>query len=181
MFFNPGIRNYILIPVLVYKGNYCFIHKTGPRINNYILFRKIKQKISDYYIYNNQFGFLNGATLNLLILKIVLLYFDSSQIYLLQKFFETFSEWEWKFPVKLEELTQKSQSWNEESEINFRKNQYLSKYINYSNEERIRLEKHTNPIMVVLTLGYPEQNCSYNVNYSTRKIILKEFENGYLF
>jgi len=32
--------------------------------------------------------------------------------------------------------------------------------------------------MVVLTLGYPEQNCSYNVNYSTRKIILKEFENG---
>nr|CAD2182560.1 unnamed protein product [Meloidogyne enterolobii] len=133
----------------------------------------------DHFIYNSQFGFLNGSTLNLLILKIVLLYFDSSQLYLLQKFLETFTEWDWRFPVKLEELTQKSQSWNEESEINFRKNQYLSKYINYSNEERIRLEKHTNPIMVVLTLGYPEQNCSYNVNYSTRKIILKEFENGH--
>uniref|UniRef100_A0A915P4E6 polynucleotide adenylyltransferase n=1 Tax=Meloidogyne floridensis TaxID=298350 RepID=A0A915P4E6_9BILA len=132
----------------------------------------------NHFIYNSQFGFLNGATLNLLILKIVLIYFDSSQIYLLQKFFETFTAWDWRFPVKLEELTQKSQSWNEESEIKFRKNQYLSKYINYSSEERIRLEKHTNPIMVVLTLGYPEQNCSYNVNYSTRKIILKEFENG---
>nr|CAD2193756.1 unnamed protein product [Meloidogyne enterolobii] len=134
--------------------------------------------MTHHFIYNSQFGFLNGATLNLLILKIVLLYFDSSKVYLLQKFLETFIEWDWKFPVKLEELTQKSQSWNEETEINFRKNQYLSKYINYSNEEKIRLEKHTNPIMVVLTLGYPEQNCSYNVNNSTRKIILKEFENG---
>uniref|UniRef100_A0A914NCZ3 polynucleotide adenylyltransferase n=1 Tax=Meloidogyne incognita TaxID=6306 RepID=A0A914NCZ3_MELIC len=134
--------------------------------------------MTHHFIYSSQFGFLNGATLNLLILKIVLLYFDSSQIYLLQKFLETFIEWDWKFPVKLEELTQKSQSWKEETEINFRKNQYLSKYNNYSNEERIRLEKHTNPIMVVLTLGYPEQNCSYNVNNSTRKIILKEFENG---
>uniref|UniRef100_A0A1I8BCQ3 PAP_RNA-bind domain-containing protein n=1 Tax=Meloidogyne hapla TaxID=6305 RepID=A0A1I8BCQ3_MELHA len=33
--------------------------------------------------------------------------------------------------------------------------------------------------MVVLTAGYPEQNCSFNVNYSTRQIIQKELENGY--
>uniref|UniRef100_A0A914LIQ2 polynucleotide adenylyltransferase n=1 Tax=Meloidogyne incognita TaxID=6306 RepID=A0A914LIQ2_MELIC len=153
------------------------IDKSGNLEKFQFVTKTLKLWAKNHFIYSSQFGFLNGATLNLLILKIVLLYFDSSQIYLLQKFLETFSEWDWKYPVKLEELTQKSQSWKEETEINFRKNQYLSKYNNYSNEERIRLEKHTNPIMVVLTLGYPEQNCSYNVNYSTRKIILKEFEN----
>uniref|UniRef100_A0A1I8BCH1 PAP_central domain-containing protein n=1 Tax=Meloidogyne hapla TaxID=6305 RepID=A0A1I8BCH1_MELHA len=85
---------------------------------------------------------------------------------------------DWEFPVKIKELTQKSQSWNEKSEIISRKEQYIPEYIIRTNEEKIRLEKHSDLIMVVLTIGYPEQNCLYNVNYSTKQIIKKELENG---
>uniref|UniRef100_A0A1I8B0Q0 polynucleotide adenylyltransferase n=1 Tax=Meloidogyne hapla TaxID=6305 RepID=A0A1I8B0Q0_MELHA len=161
--------NKLIKNIIVKSGNlekYEFITKT------------LKLWAKNHFIYDNQFGFLNGAALNLLVLKIVLLYFDSSYLYLLEKFFQIFNEWEWEFHVKINELTQKSQSWNEKSEIISRKEQYIPEYIIRSNEEKIRLEKHSNLIMVVLTIGYPEQNCLYNVNYSTRQIIKKEFENG---
>uniref|UniRef100_A0A915MLH1 polynucleotide adenylyltransferase n=1 Tax=Meloidogyne javanica TaxID=6303 RepID=A0A915MLH1_MELJA len=99
------------------------IDKSGNLEKFQFVTKTLKLWAKNHFIYSSQFGFLNGATLNLLILKIVLLYFDSSQIYLLQKFLETFSECkyeikifrDWKYPVKLEELTQKSQSWKEET------------------------------------------------------------------
>ncbi|KAF7629182.1 PAP_central domain-containing protein [Meloidogyne graminicola] len=146
------------------------IIETNDNLKNKFVFatKTIKLWAKNNYIYDNQFGFLNGSTINLIVLKLVLIYFDSSMLYLLEK--------DWRVPIKLKELTVKSQSWSLESEIKIKKELYLKKAIN--NEEIIRLEKHVNTIMGVLTPSYPEQNSSYNVNYSTLKIIRKEIKNG---
>ena len=66
-------------------------------------------------------------------------------------------------------------SWTAEDEIESRKDLFLSKK---SEEEIINLQKHANLLMVVLIPGYPEQNCTFNVNYSTRQIIQKELIDG---
>uniref|UniRef100_A0A1I8BNZ2 PAP_RNA-bind domain-containing protein n=1 Tax=Meloidogyne hapla TaxID=6305 RepID=A0A1I8BNZ2_MELHA len=66
-------------------------------------------------------------------------------------------------------------SWTTEEEIEARKDLFLSKR---SEEEIINLQKHANLLMVVLIPGYPEQNCTFNVNYSTRQIIQKELIDG---
>uniref|UniRef100_A0A914L285 Uncharacterized protein n=1 Tax=Meloidogyne incognita TaxID=6306 RepID=A0A914L285_MELIC len=87
-------------------------------------------------------------------------------------------EWDWQNIVSLDELTNKPLSWSSEEELNKRKGLYLGKKFGVSEKEMKRLENHANLIMVVLTPGYPKQNCSFNVNYSTRQIIKKELEIG---
>nr|CAD2189726.1 unnamed protein product [Meloidogyne enterolobii] len=134
----------------------------------------VKRWAKNHFIYNGQFGFFNGATLNVLVIKLVLLYFDSSIIYLLEKFFQTYSEWDWDYQVKLEELSQKTMSWTVDDEIKA-KNGFLLKYVARSAEEKIYLQRHFDILMVVLMPGYPEQNCAFNVNYSTKQIIQREF------
>nr|CAD2203207.1 unnamed protein product [Meloidogyne enterolobii] len=126
-------------------------------MNRFRLVTKIvKRWAKNHFIYNGQFGFFNGATLNVLVIKLVLLYFDSSIIYLLEKFFQTYSEWDWDYQVKLEELSQKTMSWTVEEEIKA-KNDFLLKYVARSEEEKIYLQRHFDTLMVVLMPGYPEQ------------------------
>uniref|UniRef100_A0A915M9U8 polynucleotide adenylyltransferase n=1 Tax=Meloidogyne javanica TaxID=6303 RepID=A0A915M9U8_MELJA len=149
-----------------------FIEMTG-NVNKLQLFaRTIKKWAKNHFIYDGQFGFLNGATVNVLVIKVLLLYFDSSLLYLLQKFFQTYMEWDWQNIVSLDELTNKPLSWSSMEELNKRKRIFLGKKFGEMN----RLENHANLIMIVLTPGYPKQNCSFNVNYSTRQIIQKELE-----
>nr|CAD2192701.1 unnamed protein product [Meloidogyne enterolobii] len=64
-------------------------------------------------------------------------------------------------------------SWTVDDEIKA-KNGFLLKYVARSAEEKIYLQRHFNILMVVLMPGYPEQNCAFNVNYSTKQIIQKE-------
>nr|CAD2201986.1 unnamed protein product [Meloidogyne enterolobii] len=126
-------------------------------MNRFRLVTKIvKRWAKNHFIYNGQFGFFNGATLNVLVIKLVLLYFDSSIIYLLEKFFQTYSEWDWDYQVKLEELSQKTMSWTVDDEIKA-KNGFLLKYVARSDEEKIYLQRHFDTLMVVLMPGYPEQ------------------------
>uniref|UniRef100_A0A914LG69 Poly(A) polymerase RNA-binding domain-containing protein n=1 Tax=Meloidogyne incognita TaxID=6306 RepID=A0A914LG69_MELIC len=83
-------------------------------------------------------------------------------------------EWDWQNIVSLDELTNKPLSWSSMEELNKRKRIFFGKKFGEMN----RLENHANLIMIVLTPGYPKQNCSFNVNYSTRQIIQKELEIG---
>jgi len=91
------------------------------------------------------------------------------------EYFYNFRDWDYQ--VKLDELSQKTMSWTVDDEIKA-KNGFLLKYVARSAEEKIYLQRHFNILMVVLMPGYPEQNCAFNVNYSTKQIIQKELNEG---
>jgi len=56
-----------------------------------IIFKKLFFK--ENCIYGNKFGFLDGTTISLMIMKVLLLYPDTNFIELIERFFLTYSTW----------------------------------------------------------------------------------------
>ncbi|KAL3122691.1 hypothetical protein niasHT_009588 [Heterodera trifolii] len=58
-------------------------------------------------------GFFNGTSLGVLAAKIVLLYPEATVPFLLERFFFTYSSWEWPLPVQIAEIRPNSSlNWN---------------------------------------------------------------------
>uniref|UniRef100_A0A914NHW9 polynucleotide adenylyltransferase n=1 Tax=Meloidogyne incognita TaxID=6306 RepID=A0A914NHW9_MELIC len=153
-------------------------------------------------IYGNQFGFLSGTSMLIMLTKIYLLYPNTcSVLVMLDRFFLTFLTWNWPRPFFIDTIDDKlTHSWKIETELSARKRTFLDqqgiqedwddkrdkkfmkmvkeKLKENEKENFERLEKHSKLIMPILTPAYPQQSSAFNVNYSTMKIIKQTIIEG---
>jgi len=95
-------------------------------------------------IYNNKFGYLGGVNYAILVAKICQFYPQKSASFLLWKFFEIFSEWEWgpDKPVYIAEIEKTPSDWK-------------SKIKPWNPEENHTHDKY---VMPIITPSFPCSN-----------------------
>nr|CAD2197722.1 unnamed protein product [Meloidogyne enterolobii] len=95
----------------------------------------------------------------------------------MEKFFFVYSNWNWKYPIKIEKLTKfGSQGWNYNLDIKSKNNLYKNN-VEEINKKR-KLKYLILMFMTIITPGYPEQNTMFNVNLSTFEIIQRGLIKG---
>nr|CAD2186357.1 unnamed protein product [Meloidogyne enterolobii] len=155
-------------------------------------------------IYGNQFGFLSGTSMLIMLTKIYLLYPNTcSVLVILDRFFLTFLTWNWPRPFLIGRIDDSlTHSWRVDTELFSREITFLNKqgieedWVDVDKRDKIyikieteklkenekgnieRLEKHSKLIMPILTPAYPQQSSAFNVNYSTMKIIKQTIIEG---
>uniref|UniRef100_A0A915MPM9 polynucleotide adenylyltransferase n=1 Tax=Meloidogyne javanica TaxID=6303 RepID=A0A915MPM9_MELJA len=155
-------------------------------------------------IYGNQFGFLSGTSMLIMLTKIYLLYPNTcSVLVILDRFFLTFLTWNWPRPFLIGTIDDSLiHSWRIDTELFAREITFLNKqgieedWVDVDKRDKIyikieteklkenekgnieRLEKHSKLIMPILTPAYPQQSSAFNVNYSTMKIIKQTVTQG---
>uniref|UniRef100_A0A914HWU5 polynucleotide adenylyltransferase n=1 Tax=Globodera rostochiensis TaxID=31243 RepID=A0A914HWU5_GLORO len=121
------------------------------------------------HIYDGTMGYLEPKTLAIMLTKVFLLYPKASAPFLIDKFFLTYSFWEWAVPVQLAPIDRSRRaeflSWSPGREW-FSKKQFSPKNL----KKGIRKEM----AMAVITPTFPEQNAASQVNLSTAKVIQSE-------
>ncbi|XP_001620975.3 poly(A) polymerase type 3 isoform X1 [Nematostella vectensis] len=130
-----------------------------PNIESFRLtLNAVKLWAKKHGVYSNVLGFLGGVSWAMLVARTCQLYPNAAASTLLQKFFLVFSRWEWPNPVLLKNIPTPS-----ENKLGFK-----------------NWDPRTNPgdryhLMPIITPAYPQQNSTFNVSMSTRKIMCDEF------
>ncbi|KAL3105432.1 hypothetical protein niasHT_025796 [Heterodera trifolii] len=131
-----------------------------------VVFIYLEQWAKNKHIYSDQFGLFNRKMLLVLLAKIFLLFPNSSIPFIIDKFFLTFSLWDWQMPVQLARIERNRRAeflnWTTNREW-FWKRQMA--------EENVMKSIRKETAMVVITPIFPEQNAASNTNLSTGKII----------
>ncbi|KAL3070221.1 hypothetical protein niasHS_016572 [Heterodera schachtii] len=110
-----------------YHSNLKLLEMVKKNNNFHKLLLVLKLWAKSNYIYNNAMGFFNGTSLGVLAAKIVLLYPEATVPFLLERFFFTYSSWEWPLPVQIAEIRPNSSlNWNAWDEQNHLLSQYGS-------------------------------------------------------
>ncbi|KAL3109278.1 hypothetical protein niasHT_010542 [Heterodera trifolii] len=110
-----------------YHSNLKLLEMVKKNNNFHKLLLLLKLWAKSNYIYNNAMGFFNGTSLGILAAKIVLLYPEATVPFLLERFFFTYSSWEWPLPVQIAEIRPNSSlNWNAWDEQNHLLSQYGS-------------------------------------------------------
>ncbi|XP_028417685.1 poly(A) polymerase type 3-like isoform X2 [Dendronephthya gigantea] len=121
--------------------------------------RVIKLWAKKHGVYSNVLGFLGGVSWAMLVARTCQLYPNAAASTLVEKFFLVFSKWKWPNPVLLKELSTENKLsypvWNPK----------ITPADGYH-------------LMPIITPAYPQQNSTYNVSASTKKIMQDEFEEG---
>uniref|UniRef100_A0A914HPD2 polynucleotide adenylyltransferase n=1 Tax=Globodera rostochiensis TaxID=31243 RepID=A0A914HPD2_GLORO len=126
----------------------------------------LKMWAKNNFIYNNLLGFLHGMPLYVLAAKICIMYPNADVPFLLERFFLTYSLWEWPLPVQLAEVRPDLLAWSAEKE----------------QDKRIFLfgvGLYSQLSMPIITPGYPAHNSTFNVNWLTAKIIQKAMQEAF--
>ncbi|KAI3420101.1 hypothetical protein GPALN_003427 [Globodera pallida] len=138
-----------------------------PNIETFRIFvLTLKMWAKNNFIYNNVLGFLHGMPLYVLAAKICIMYPNANVPFLLERFFLTYSLWEWPLPVQLAEVRPDLLAWSAEKE----------------QEKRIFLfgvGLYSQLSMPIITPGYPAHNSTFNVNWFTAKIIQKAMQEAF--
>ncbi len=130
-----------------------------PNIENFRLaLRAIKLWAKKHGIYSNSLGYFGGVSWAMLVARTCQLYPNAAAATLVHKFFLVFSRWKWPQPVLLKQP--------DTVNLNF---PVWDPRINA--QDRYHL-------MPIITPAYPQQNSTFNVSSSTRKVILSEFNEG---
>ncbi|XP_017868494.1 PREDICTED: poly(A) polymerase type 3 isoform X1 [Drosophila arizonae] len=130
-----------------------------PNIENFRLaLRAIKLWAKRHGIYSNSLGYFGGVTWAMLVARTCQLYPNAAAATLVHKFFLVFSRWKWPNPVLLKHL----------DNVNLRF-QVWDPRVNASDRYHL---------MPIITPAYPQQNSTFNVSESTKKVILTEFNRG---
>ncbi|CAK5112034.1 unnamed protein product [Meloidogyne enterolobii] len=172
MFSIGGYKsNKLILGIMEINGNNKLIDKFR------IVLKMVKYWAKGNFIYGGKYGFLNGSSLSILTAKLILLFPSGSVLFLLEKFFFVYLNWNWKYPIKIEKLTNfGSQGWNYNLDIKS-KNNLTKNDVEEINKER-KLKYLIPMFMTIITPGYPEQNTMFNVNLSTFEIIQRELIKG---
>ncbi|KAL3088712.1 hypothetical protein niasHT_023330 [Heterodera trifolii] len=122
------------------------------------------------FILSDELGYFGTKTLTILLIKIFLLYPNGTVPFLVEKFFLTFSAWNWPLPVQLDKIDHKvggdylcwtpGREWIEKRQQNF------------------KVSKHEMP-MPIITPTFPAQNAAKNVNLSTAKLLKNELRKAF--
>ncbi|ALC41534.1 hrg [Drosophila busckii] len=124
-----------------------------PDIENFRLaLRAIKLWAKKHGIYSNSLGYFGGVTWAMLVARTCQLYPNAVAATLVHKFFLVFSRWKWPNPV-------------------------LLKHPDNVWDPRVNASDRYH-LMPIITPAYPQQNSTFNVSESTKKVILTEFNRG---
>lgn len=130
-----------------------------PNIENFRLaLRTIKLWAKKHGIYSNSLGYFGGVTWAMLVARTCQLYPNATASTLVHKFFLVFSRWKWPNPVLLkhpENINLGFPVW----------------------DPRINVPDRYH-LMPIITPAYPQQNSTFNVSESTKKVMLNEFDRG---
>uniref|UniRef100_A0A2M4BEY7 Poly(A) polymerase n=1 Tax=Anopheles marajoara TaxID=58244 RepID=A0A2M4BEY7_9DIPT len=130
-----------------------------PNIDNFRLaLRTIKLWAKRHGIYSNSLGYFGGVSWAMLVARTCQLYPNAVAATLVHKFFLVFSRWKWPQPVLLKQPDNVNlgfQVWDPRVNV----------------QDRFHL-------MPIITPAYPQQNSTFNVSSSTRKVMLMEFNRG---
>ncbi|XP_055641826.1 poly(A) polymerase type 3-like [Toxorhynchites rutilus septentrionalis] len=130
-----------------------------PDVENFRLaLRVIKLWAKKNGVYSNILGYLGGVSWAMMVAKVCQVNPNSSAATLVHKFFQLFANWEWPQPVLLKRpkvLDLGFRVWNPTTNA----------------QDRTHL-------MPIITPAYPEQNSTFNVSVSTRKVIMREIVRG---
>ncbi|XP_005184903.1 poly(A) polymerase type 3 [Musca domestica] len=130
-----------------------------PNIENFRLaLRSIKLWAKKHGIYSNSLGYFGGVTWAMLVARTCQLYPNATAATLVHKFFLVFSRWKWPHPVLLKHP----------DNVNLRFPVWDPR-VNASDRYHL---------MPIITPAYPQQNSTFNVSESTKKVILMEFNRG---
>uniref|UniRef100_A0A0N4ZLV0 Poly(A) polymerase n=1 Tax=Parastrongyloides trichosuri TaxID=131310 RepID=A0A0N4ZLV0_PARTI len=139
------------------------ILKSVPNIDSYIgTLRAIKHWAKVRGIYSNVLGFFGGITWAILVARCCQLYPNATPARLLVKFFYIFKSWEWPSPVILKKTDSPD-------------NDPLSAYV-WDPRQKAADRYH---LMPIITPAFPQQNSTFNVSNSTKRIILREIQEGF--
>ncbi|KAL3098506.1 hypothetical protein niasHT_021365 [Heterodera trifolii] len=120
-------------------------------------------------ILDDLMGFLNTKMLLTMLTKIFLLYPNGSMPFLVEKFFLTYSTWNWPLPVQLAEINYERDggflSWSPFREW------FIKRQTTHAHLRTTICQQLTMPI---ITPTFPEQNVGANLNGATAKVILNE-------
>ncbi|KAL3109283.1 hypothetical protein niasHT_010547 [Heterodera trifolii] len=151
-----------------YHSNLKLLEMVKKNNNFHKLLLVLKLWAKSNYIYNNAMGFFNGTSLGVLAAKIVLLYPEATVPFLLERFFFTYSSWEWPLPVQIAEIRPNSSlNWNAWDEQKHLLSQYGSG------------GAYSNLMLPVITPGFPESNSTYLINWQTAKIIKNALDEAF--
>lgn len=118
--------------------------------------RAIKLWAKKRGIYSNQMGYPGGVAWAILVAKICQLYPKCKANILIRKFFETYSEWNWEKPVKINEVRE---------DVGF----------NCPIKVWKKDEKSNHCPFYIITPAFPAQNTNYNTNQITKTVMIEEF------
>ncbi|XP_049301481.1 poly(A) polymerase type 3 [Anopheles funestus] len=130
-----------------------------PNIDNFRLaLRTIKLWAKRHGIYSNSLGYFGGVSWAMLVARTCQLYPNAVAATLVHKFFLVFSRWKWPQPVLLKQPD----------------NVNLGFMVW---DPRVNMQDRFH-LMPIITPAYPQQNSTFNVSSSTRKVMLMEFNRG---
>ncbi len=119
-------------------------------------------------IYENKYGYLGGITLALMTAKIFQLYPNYNSSQLIERFLYVYGYiWDWtKWRVRIvEERNKPSEHKNPIEKVE--SNPYAFNELGFKNRRRF---------FEIYTPAWPQMNSTYNVNYSTREVIVKTYK-----
>uniref|UniRef100_A0A914HZ63 polynucleotide adenylyltransferase n=1 Tax=Globodera rostochiensis TaxID=31243 RepID=A0A914HZ63_GLORO len=138
----------------------------APNIDTFRKFVLVLKRWSkNNYIYGNVLGFLNGISLCVLAMKIILLFPNASIPFLLERFFIFYSIWPLPLPIQLGTFKPDVFSWSPEEEL-----RQLVPQFGFGVSSKLS--------MPIITPGYPEQNSTFNINFKNAQIIKNAIKNA---
>lgn len=120
--------------------------------------RTIKLWAKKYGVYSNVLGYFGGVTWAMLVARTCQLYPKAAASTIVHKFFLVFSQWKWPSPVLLKQP----------DNVNLG-------FPVWDNRVNLADRYH---LMPIITPAYPQQNSTFNVSLSTKRVIISELERG---
>lgn len=126
--------------------------------------RLIKTWAKKHGIYSNILGFFGGITWAILMARVCQLYPHYCSAALVSRFFRVYDRWNWRNPVMLCPICEKS------TEVGLEAFRVWNPKIHHADRHHL---------MPIITPAFPSMNSTHNVSEATKRILMDEFQRGH--